>query len=107
LAASQRPEVVPALHKLLLDPQRPVRLRIALALTQRLDEKAIDALIDLLAEVSPEERRLAEKTLEQLAGELSPSPALAGNDELSRKLRRDVWAAWWKSVDGPALLAAF
>jgi hypothetical protein len=32
---------------------------------------------------------------------------LPGEDELSRKIRREVWAGWWRTIDGPALLAAF
>src|SRR5262249_51171779 len=32
---------------------------------------------------------------------------LAGDDEVSRKIRRDAWAGWWRNTDGATLLAAF
>src|SRR5262249_34620767 len=45
--------------------------------------------------------------LQQIAEEWSPTPALAGDDEISRRILRDAWAGWWRNADGPALLAAF
>jgi HEAT repeat protein len=107
LAGSGRAEVLPDIRKLLADAQPRVRLRAALALAQRWDEPAVVALIDLLAELPTDERDLAEQALRQLAGDWAPTPALAGDDDLSRKIRREVWAGWWQTVDGPALLAAF
>src|SRR5262249_14336404 len=91
----------------LRDPDPQVRLKAALALVEQLDEEAIGALIDLLAELPPPQRRLAEQALQQVAEEWSPTPALAGDDEISRRILRDAWAGWWRNVDGQALLAAF
>src|SRR5207249_4632549 len=86
-----------------------VRLKAALALAQaeQLDEEAITVLIDLLAVLPPPQRRLAEQALQQVAEEWSPTPALAGDDEISRRILRDAWAGWWRNADGQGLLAAF
>src|SRR5262249_6451754 len=27
-----------------------------------------------------------------------------GNDEVARRMRREVWTAWWRATDGPVLL---
>src|SRR5262245_24043525 len=93
-------------RKLLSDrsPQE-VRLRAALVLTAHRDAQGIETLIDLLEVLPPKERRQAEQSLHELAGDLSPNPPLPGDDELSKKIRREVWAGWWRTVDGPALLA--
>jgi HEAT repeat protein len=100
---AERPDV----RKALSDPDPQVRLKAALALAEPPDEAATGALIDLLAELPPPQRRLAEQALQRLAEEWSPNPALAGDDEISRRIRRDAWAGWWRNTDGPALLAAF
>jgi hypothetical protein len=47
-----------------------------------------------------------EEFLRDLAGDWVVS-APNGKDDLSKKMRREVWAAWWKVTDGPALLAEF
>jgi HEAT repeat protein len=107
LCSAGQNEVLPDVRKLLDDPKAQVRLRAALALVERQDEKAIGILIDLLAELPPAQRKLVEDALQGLAGEWSPNPGLAGDDEISRKIRRDAWAGWWKNTDGPTLLAAF
>src|SRR5262245_1054088 len=104
--SSAQPEKLPEARKLLADPNLQVRLRAALELTAQLDEQAVGVLIDLLAVLPVNDRLQAEQALRQLAGEWSPNPPLPGEDELSRKIRREVWASWWKTVDGPALLAA-
>jgi HEAT repeat protein len=102
-----QPEPVAETRKLLADTKAQVRLRAALALAPLPDAEAIGVLIELLAELAPDERRQAEQTLQLLAGDWAPNPQVAGEDELSRKIRRAAWAAWWKTMDGPALLAAF
>jgi HEAT repeat protein len=107
LAGSNRPEVLPDLRKVMAQAPPPVKLRAALALARQLDEQAVTVLIDLLAELPAAERPRVEEALKQLAGEWSPSPNLHGEDELSRKIRREAWVSWWKTLDGPALLAAF
>jgi HEAT repeat protein len=107
LAGSGHSDVLPEIRKLLADANVQVRLRAALALVQRLDEPAVTTLIDLVAELPADERPVAEQALRHLAGEWAPTPALAGDDDLSRKLRREVWAGWWQTVDATTILAAF
>jgi HEAT repeat protein len=107
LASSGRPEALPDVRKLLSDTKPQVRVRVALALTQHLEEKAVGTLIDMLLEAPPAERRQAELALHQLAGAWSPTPLLNAEDDLSRKICHEAWSAWWRSVDGAALTAAF
>ncbi len=104
LSGSGHAELLPAVRKSLADPKPQVRLRAALALTQRNDDKAVEVLIDLLADLPADDRRLAEQALQQLAGEWSPALGLQGDDSLARKVRREAWAGWWRTMDGPALL---
>jgi HEAT repeat protein len=98
-------EPPPEARGLLADPAPQVRFRAALALAEAGDAEAVPVLIDLLADVPPEQRQQAEDVLHRLAGEWAPSPALKGDDDISRRIRRDAWAAWWKNTDGPRLLA--
>ena len=102
-----QPDSSAELRKQLADPKASVRLNAALALAPLPDEAAIGVLIELLADLGPAERRQAEQVLQQLAGDWAPNPPLRGEDEVSRKIRSSAWAAWWRTVDGPALLAAF
>jgi HEAT repeat protein len=95
-----------AVRKLLHDPARGVRLRAGLALAEAHDAEAIPVLIDLLADLPVESRHRVEEFLRQLAGEWAPVVDFKGEDEIAGKIRRDVWAAWWKNVEGEALLAA-
>jgi HEAT repeat protein len=106
LARAAPPDQVPTVRKLLHDPAPGVRLRTALALAEAHDAEAIPVLIDLLAELPPEPRHRVEEFLQYLAGEWAPAVDFKGEDEIARKIRRDAWAAWWKNVDGEALLAA-
>jgi HEAT repeat protein len=89
---------------LLKDPKVSVRLRAALGLVGSYDPEAIPVLIDLLADLAPRQRQQAEGFLTQLAGEWAVRGP-AGNDALSRELRRDIWKAWWKQAEGERLLA--
>ena len=91
----------------LRDPDPQVRLKAALGLAGQLDEEAINALIELLAVLPAPHRRQAENALQQIAEEWAPNPAIAGDDEISRRILRDAWAGWWRNADGQALLAAF
>jgi HEAT repeat protein len=106
LARATSPERVPEVRKLLKDPAPGVRLRAALALAEAHDAEAIPALIELLAELPAEQRHRVEEFLTQLAGEWAPAANFQGEDEIARKIRRDAWAAWWRNVEGPSLLAA-
>jgi RNA polymerase sigma factor (sigma-70 family) len=96
-----------ASRKHLNDPDPQVRLKAALRLAEQLDEEAINVLIELLAVLPAPQRRRAEAALQQIAEEWSPTPPLAGDDEISRRILRDAWAGWWRNADGPSLLAAF
>src|SRR5262249_6973745 len=91
------------LRKLLGAPDPQLRLRAALPPAARQDEEAIGVLIDLLGDLPAAQSRLAEQTLQELAQEWSPTPPLARDDEVSRRIRRDAWAAWWRNTDGPGL----
>jgi HEAT repeat protein len=107
LCRKDQPEQWPEIRKLLGDPKASVRLRAALALANQQDVASIPVLIDLLAELPPEHRRQAEDVLQSLAGEWSPQLTLTRDDDISRRIRRDAWAAWWRNTDGPALIAEF
>jgi HEAT repeat protein len=93
----------PAVRRLLKDPKPTVRLRTALALAQYQDPEAVPVLIGLLAEAPPAQARQIEEFLAGLAGDWAISVP-AGNDAVARKLRRDLWGAWWSAADGPALI---
>jgi HEAT repeat protein len=106
LCRATPPDQVPAVRKLLKDAAPGVRLRSALALAEAHDAEAIPVLIDLLADLPLERRKQVEEFLQGLAGEWAPALNFAGEDEIGRKIRRDAWAAWWRNVEGPTLLAA-
>jgi HEAT repeat protein len=95
-----------AIRPLLRDTSASVRLKASLALVGAFDAEAIPVLIDLLADLSPRLRQQAEEHLSTLAGEWAVGGP-RGNDLMSRRLRRDVWAAWWKNTDGARLLDEF
>lgn len=99
------PEQAPDVRKLLKDPAAAVRLRAAKALAEANDAESIPVLIDLLAELPADERQSIEDLLKHLAGEWAPILEFARDDELSRGVRRDAWASWWRRCDGPMLLA--
>jgi len=107
LCRTAQAEPTRAARKLLGDSRPLARLHVALALAERQDLEAISVLIDLLADLSASQRAPVEGLLEDLAGEWSPDPNLQTDDDISRKTRREAWAGWWRSTDGPALLAEF
>jgi HEAT repeat protein len=95
-------EVVRPLFK---DPRPTVRLQAALSLAAADDGEALPILIEALGELPPLQARQAEEFLTQLAGDWTVT-APRGDDPVSRRVRREVWRAWWNSVDGSALLEA-
>jgi HEAT repeat protein len=95
-----------AVRPLLKDERPTVRLRAALGLAGAYDAEAIPVLIDLAGELPAARRHEAEDYLRQVAGEWAVTGP-AGNDALSRRLRRAAWAAWWAQTDGAALLNEF
>ncbi len=107
LCRADHPDLLPAIRRLLADPKPAVRARVALVLAQQRDVEAFPVLIDLLGVLPPEERRPIEEALLDVAGEWAPGLPATGEDALSRRLRRDIWAAWWRTTAGPELLEAF
>jgi HEAT repeat protein len=107
LCRADRPDLLPAVRKLLADPKPAVRARAALALARQRDVESFPVLIDLLGVLSAAERRPIEEALQELAGAWAPGLPAAGEDVLARRIRRDVWAAWWRGTDGPELLDEF
>jgi HEAT repeat protein len=105
LCRKDQPQQWPAIRKLLHDPKPSVRLRAALVLANQQDAASIPVLIDLLAELSAEQRKQAEEVLQSVAGEWAPNVNLSTDDDVSRRIRRDAWKAWWRNTDGNALLA--
>jgi HEAT repeat protein len=106
-AGTDQPAQQPEERKLLRDARPEMRLQAALALVKRRDVEAVPVLIDLLAEVPPRQRKPIEDALQELAGEWAPNLTLAGEDDITRRIRRDAWASWWQRTDGPALLEEF
>lgn len=93
------------LRQRLRDPSPTIRKQAALTLAETNEAAAIPVLIDLLAELPASECAQIEETLSALAEEWTPQLQLALDDPISRGIRRDAWAAWWRRTDGPALLA--
>jgi hypothetical protein len=85
---------LPALRRLLKDPDPGVRLRTGLGLLALREREAVPALITLLGELPPERAWPIEDVLNLLAGQAAPTVAL-GQDEAGRKRCRDAWDAWW------------
>jgi HEAT repeat protein len=107
LARTEHPETRPALAKRLSDPARAVRQRAALALARVEDVSAVPVLVELMGELTKTERVPVEEMLRILAGETAPKNAPTGDDEKDRRTLRDTWSAWWRKIDGPALVDEF
>jgi HEAT repeat protein len=105
LCRAAPPASVPAVRNLLKDPSPAVRLRTAMALAEARDAEAIPVLIDLLGDLPAEQRRPIEELLTKLAAEWAPVLDFPREDEVSRRIRRDAWAAWWRHTDADRLLA--
>jgi HEAT repeat protein len=95
-----------AARPLLHDPRPGVRLPIALALADAHEAEAVAALIELLADLPDEQAKAAEDYLAQLAGDWAVKGP-PGDDVPARRLRHDVWAAWWRTFESPSLLEEF
>jgi HEAT repeat protein len=92
-----------AVRSLLKDPMPSVRLRAAQALADLHEADAIPVLIGLLNDLPPAPRQQAQDYLSRLGGEYGLRTA-PGADALSQQLRRDLWSAWWRNIDGAALV---
>jgi HEAT repeat protein len=86
-------EHLPAVRRLLRDPDLLVRRRVASALVEAGEKAAIPVLIALLADLPHEQAELVESLLCLLAGESSPAGGLDDND--ARRAYRKAWAEWW------------
>jgi HEAT repeat protein len=85
---------LPAIRKLLDDPDVKVRLPVALALVRMRHKEGMPVLLAVMEQPPTRETGLVEDMLFHLAGE--KSPVLAGSDTASRKKYRQAWEAWWK-----------
>ncbi|MFL5240922.1 MAG: HEAT repeat domain-containing protein [Gemmataceae bacterium] len=93
------------MRKMLHDKDAKVRLRVAAALFAYHDLQTVPVLIDLLGENMPlADAKQAENLLIDLGGEISPKISVQA-DEASRKKSQLAWEEWWKTYDGPGLLA--
>jgi HEAT repeat protein len=106
LSRAGAPDERAAVRALLQDSRPMVRLRVALALAQAGDAEAVGVLIAVLGDLPPEQTRQVEDFLIDLAGDWSVRVP-PGNDDVARRMRRDVWAAWWRTLDGPVLVEEF
>ena len=86
---------LPAVRRLLREPDPHVRRRVALALLEARDKAAVPVLIDLLAELPPAEAEHIEAMLSQVAGDTAPKGSL----DAARGKYRDAWAEWWKQQE--------
>jgi len=86
---------MPAVKKLLQDPEPDVRLQVALFLVAGKDKDPVPVLIDLLGILPREQSWQAEEVLLRLAGEKAPNVNL-GSDQASREKCRQAWGDWWK-----------
>jgi HEAT repeat protein len=92
-----------AVRPLLTDPEPAVRLQVALALADAHDSQAIAVLIECLADGPASLGAQAEEYLTRLAAEWAVHGP-RGGDLVSRELRRELWATWWKKTSGELLL---
>jgi HEAT repeat protein len=107
LCSLDRDALRPALKKLLQDPKVTVRTRAALRLSDVNEEAAIPVLIDVMGELpSQPQRNEVQAKLQQIAGQWAVFPPQA-DDDVARRVRKQIWLAWWQSMDGPALLDEF
>src|SRR6185437_9378005 len=95
-----------AVRPLLKDARPSVRMQAALGLADTYDAEAVPVLIELVADLPPEGRKQVEAYLTELAGEWAVKTP-QGNDTMAGRLRRELWAAWWRSMDGKDLLEEF
>jgi hypothetical protein len=105
LCRGRAADALPAVRKLLDDPDANVRFRAAVALAGARDKEAVAALIRTLDGPPSRRTSLVEELLYRVAGRTAP-PA-AGADPASRRRCRQAWEGWWKEhaakVDGAKL----
>ncbi len=84
---------LPAVRKLLQDPDPLVRYRAGMALAAAREKSAVPALIDLLDQLPRREASRVEEMLYRVAGDKAPPPSAL--DPAARRKYRDAWKAWW------------
>jgi HEAT repeat protein len=98
-------EALPAVRKLLDDPDATVRFRAAVALAGARDKAAVAALIRTLDGPPSRQTSLVEELLYRVADGTAPPPA--AGDPAARRRYRQAWEGWWKDhaakVDGAKL----
>jgi HEAT repeat protein len=102
LARAGVKEEFPNVKKLFADKDLSVRLRVCMAMMTAQDQELVPVMIDLLAELTPNQLWPIEEALIRLAGDKAPSVGL-GSDPASRKACRDAWSKWYatnaKTID--------
>ena len=86
---------LPAIRKLLADPDPSVRFGVALALAEAREKEAVPVLIALLDRLGPRNYGRVEEMLCRLARDKAV-PVPARSDEKGRLEQRQAWQAWWK-----------
>lgn len=97
------PNELPRVLKLLEDPNPIVSIKVVLALLIQRNQIAIPHALKALDSDDPEIVRQVENTLMELAGEWAIQGPLP-DDTISKKIRRSIWEAWWKSIRSKDLL---
>lgn len=109
LARAGVKEEFPNVKKLFADKDLTVRLRVCMAMMTAKDPELVPVMIDLLADLTPNQLWPIEEALIRLAGDKSPNVSL-GNDAASRKACRDAWSKWYqdnaKTIDMAKLTEA-
>lgn len=97
LALARAKTELPAVRKLLADPDAKVKARVALALAGVREKEAVPVLISLLDDpaLSGVELSQLEDLLYRLAEDRAPL-AVATSDAAARKKFRAAWEAWWQ-----------
>jgi PQQ-like domain len=97
LARAGRADLLPAVRKLLADPDASVRFRVATALACAGERTAVVTLIDTLPDLPLPLAWQAEDFLLHLAATQVPPPVAIGSDAATRRKCRDGWQTWWKA----------
>ena len=84
---------LPNVKKLLKDKDVNVRLRICMAMLTLQDKDILPVMVDLMADLTPNQLWPIEEALIRLAGDKAPAVSL-GNDPPARKVARDAWSKW-------------
>ncbi len=96
LARADLADTRAAVRRLLKDDDASVRLRVGRALVMAKDKEAVPALIELIGDLTGEDRWDLEALLERVAG--TGAPALPPDDSASTRRRRlAAWRAWWQA----------